>query len=117
MQSEDSREVTSEELEMDNYSEENSYEKWENSSSETGLNELLKTLHDDEVITTAYTYSGKDLLQLYLSNIKLKQVIANQLITIGEFRCTNACDEKNYHVHTYCTHCNRNLFYGTVVHN
>ena len=116
-QSEDPREVTSEELEIDDYDEGDNYGRWENSSSEISSNEPLEIFHDDEVITTAYTYSRKDLLQLYLSNIKLKQVIANQLITRGGSRCTNACDEENYHVHTYCTQCKKNLFYKTIVHD
>ena len=116
-QSEDPREVTSEELEIDDYDKSDNYGRWENSSSEIDPNEPLEILHNDEVITTAYTYSRKDLLQLYLSNIKLKQVIANQLITRGGSRCTNACNEENYHVHMYCTQCKKNLFYETIVHD
>ena len=116
-QSEDPREVTSEELEIDDYDKSDNYGRWENSSSEIGLNEPLEILCDDEVITTTYIYSREDLLQLYLSNIKLKQVIANQLITRGGSRCTNACDKENHHVHTYCTQCKKNLFYETIVHD
>ena len=35
----------------------------------------------------------------------------------GGSRCTDACDIKNHHTHTYCTTCKRNLFQDTIVHN
>ena len=69
------------------------------------------------VVTTAYTYTMEEIVQLYLDNIKEKQVIANQPIRTGETRCTDACDIENHHMHTYYKACKRNLFYGTVVHD
>ena len=52
-----------------------------------------------------------------MGNIKIKQVIANQPISTGGSRCTFDCDIENHHIHTYCKACQRNLPYGTIVHD
>ena len=55
--------------------------------------------------------------EIYRTNIKVKQVIANQPITKGGSQCTYACDIGNHHIHTYCKSCKRNLYYGTTIHD
>jgi hypothetical protein len=68
----------------------------------------------------AWTMCGMDrqaLENMYLENIKIKQVIAGQPINHGGSRCTMECDTENHHVHTYCTMCKKNLFYGTAIHD
>ena len=65
----------------------------------------------------AYTLKIKDFAQLYLSNLKMKNVIAGQPIIRGGSHCTNTCDIENHHTHTYCKACKRNLPYGTIVHD
>ena len=55
--------------------------------------------------------------EIYRTNIKVKQVIANQPITKGGSQCTFACDTENHHLHTYCKLCKKNLHYGTIVHD
>ncbi|CAB4434010.1 unnamed protein product [Rhizophagus irregularis] len=54
---------------------------------------------------------------MYLENIKIKQVIAGQPINHDGSCCTMECDTENHHVHTYCTMCKKNLFYGTTIHD
>ena len=79
-----------------------------------------KEYHDDVdylYYTPAYTYSHKELEYLHEAMIKEKQVIANQPITRGGSRCDFSCDIENHHVHTYCKGCQRNLPYGTTIHN
>ncbi|CAB5190519.1 unnamed protein product [Rhizophagus irregularis] len=68
----------------------------------------------------AWTMCGMDrqaLENMYLENIKIKQVIAGQPINHGRSRCTMECDTENHHMHTYCTMCKKNLFYGTTIHD
>jgi hypothetical protein len=68
----------------------------------------------------AWTMCGMDhqaLENMYAENIKIKQVIAGQPINHGGSRCTMECDTENHHVHTYCTMCKKNLFYGTTIHD
>ena len=67
--------------------------------------------------TTAYTYTREEVLELYAANLKEKNVVANQPITRGGSKCTDACDTENHHIHTYCKMCKRNLWHGTVIHN
>src|SRR5688572_5634589 len=69
------------------------------------------------IVTTAFTLSKEEVYNLYAPFIKIKQVIANQPIKRGGSKCTDSCDTENHHIHTYCTMCKRNLFYGTVVHD
>ena len=54
---------------------------------------------------------------LYKQGIVIKQVIAGQPITRGGSKCTFSCDTENHHIHTYCKVCQRNLPYGTTIHN
>ena len=68
----------------------------------------------------AWTMCGMDhqaLENMYAENIKIKQVIAGQPINHGGSHCTMECDTENHHVHTYCTMCKKNLFYGTTIHD
>ena len=104
-------------------SEEDESNYWKN-ADETPYIEQMKlqennpgvTLVNDEVETTAYTYSRQELEQLYMENLREKQVIANQPIRRGGSKCTDACDTENHHVHNYCTVCKRNLFIGETFH-
>jgi hypothetical protein len=70
------------------------------------------------LITVIGYESPKDEMEeIYRTNIKVKQVIANQPITKGGSQCTFACDTENHHLHTYCKLCKKNLHYGTVIHD
>lgn len=71
----------------------------------------------DLIYTVAYTFTRKEFEDMYRSHIRVRQVIAGQPITRGGFKCDDFCDIDNHHVHTYCKACQRNLPYGTVVHN
>ena len=76
--------------------------------------------HFDELqplVTPAYTFSARELRDLYMASIRIRQVIAGCPITKGGSRCSYDCDTENHHVHTYCKLCKRNLPYGTSVHN
>ena len=66
---------------------------------------------------TAYQPYWEEYEQLFMDNIQIKSVIANQPIRRGGSKCTEACDTENHHIHTYCRLCKRNLVYGTVVHD
>ncbi|PKY47917.1 hypothetical protein RhiirA4_421783 [Rhizophagus irregularis] len=68
----------------------------------------------------AWTMCGMNrqaLENMYAKNIKIKQVIAGQPINHGGSRYSMECDTKNHRVHTYCTMCKKNLFYGTTIHD
>jgi hypothetical protein len=65
----------------------------------------------------AYTPTLKEFAELYLENLKTKNVVAGQPITKGGSRCTDACDIENHHSHLYCKACKKNLPYGTIVHD
>jgi hypothetical protein len=71
----------------------------------------------DGITTVAYTYPKDEIDILYNEFIKIKNVVANQPIKTGGSKCTDACDTENHHIHTYCTVCKRNLFYGTKEHD
>lgn len=72
---------------------------------------------DDVIYTVAYTFTRREFEDMYRSHIRVRQVIAGQPITRGGSKCDDYCDIENHHVHTYCKACQRNLPYGTVVHN
>ena len=72
---------------------------------------------NDYVYTVAYTYTRQEFENIYKPHIQIKQVIAGQSITRGGSRCNSFCDIENHHIHTYCKMCQRNLPYGTIVHN
>jgi hypothetical protein len=57
----------------------------------------------------AYTPTLEEFANLYLNNLKIKNVVANQPINRGGSRCTDACDIENHHTHRYCKACKRNL--------
>jgi hypothetical protein len=69
------------------------------------------------ITTVGYNSSKDELEEIYLKNIKTKQVIAEQSITRGGSQCTFSCDTENHHVHTYCKACKKNLLYGTIIHD
>jgi len=73
------------------------------------------TSHYDTLRT--YRPIQEKIRNIYLANLKEKQVIAGQPITTGGSKCTFACDTENHHIHNYCKKCKRNLPYGTVVHD
>ena len=67
----------------------------------------------------AYQYLEQEIIDLYLSNITVKQVIAGQPIRKGGSKCMEACYYRatvDHHIHTYCKTCKRNLFTGEVIH-
>src|SRR5688572_4484988 len=74
----------------------------------------LGPLGKDGVTTTAYTFSKTEIDELYKVSIKLKHVIAGQLITSGGSKCTDSCDTETHHCHRYRKLCKRHLYYGTV---
>jgi len=94
---------------------------WEDSIYEenwdTSYNLGNDPMEGDEIVTRTYTYTKEDLRELYKGSIKLKEIIAGQPLMKGGSRCTDACDIENYHTHTYCTTCKRNLFQDTIVHD
>ena len=65
----------------------------------------------------AYKPTQEEIHNIFLANLKEKQVIAGQPIRNGGSRCTFECDTDNHHIHNYCTACKRNLPYGTIVHD
>ena len=65
----------------------------------------------------AYRLTPKEFYDMYVKNLRTKQVIANQPIKKGGSKCTEACDIENHHQHTYCIQCRRNLPYDTLVHD
>lgn len=93
---------------------------WNNYPDDSDENSARPTYEQDEeeiYETVAYTYSLKEINEIYRSQIKIKNVVANQPITRGGSKCTLFCDTENHHTHTYCTVCKRNLWYGTVFHD
>ena len=58
----------------------------------------------------------RELISFYEANIVIKNVVAGQPIKKGGSKCDNFCDTWNYHTHTYCRLCKRNLLYGTSAH-
>ena len=100
--------------------------KWHISSeTELGNNEkswfeeeLMQQFSNTPLITIVGYESPKDEMEeIYHTNIKVKQVIANQPITKGGSQCTFTCDTENHHIHTYCKMCKRNLPYGITIHD
>ena len=88
--------------------------------SESDNNSDIKVIIDEEIqpiYTRPYTYSPPEVRDIFMANIKIKQVIAGQPITKGGSRCTFNCDIENHHVHTYCKACKQNLPYGRIVHD
>ena len=77
----------------------------------------LEEIDENGVATTAYYFTRNELELLYQTLIKVKNVVANQPITRGGSRCTEACDTENHHIHTYCTLCKKNFWYGTTIHD
>ncbi|CAG8636928.1 15312_t:CDS:1, partial [Funneliformis mosseae] len=64
--------------------------------------QLFQQFSNVPLITTVGYESPKDEMEdIYLENIKIKSVIANQPITKGGSQCTFACDVENHHIHTY----------------
>ena len=72
---------------------------------------------DNFVHTIAYTFTREEFLNIYRPYIQVKQVIAGQPITRGGSKCDASCDIYNHHLHTYCKMCQKNLPYGTIVHD
>jgi len=64
-----------------------------------------------------YEYTPKEIDDIFLENLKEKQVIAGQPITTGGSKCTFYCDTENHHIHNYCKACKQNLAYGAIAHN
>ena len=79
--------------------------------------ELAQHYSNTPLITIGYSCGQKELEDIYNENLKIKQVIAGQPITKGGSQCTFYCDTENYHTHTYCKACKKNLSYGTIIHN
>src|SRR5688572_8656289 len=71
--------------------------------------ELKNQFENHLLITVGYQYSKDEMTEIYKKNIKVKQVITNQLITKGGSKCTDFCDIENHHIHMYCKVCKRNL--------
>jgi hypothetical protein len=97
---------------------------WHISSPESGesdewFEEKLSRQYSNTVLITAIGYksSNDELEEIYRENIKIKQVIAGQPITRGGLQCTFSCDTENYHMHTYCKACKKNLLYETIIHD
>ena len=91
-----------------------SFNQWSDHRSEE--NERMEDLANVPV-NSSWTPTREELEVLYLSAMKIKQVIAGQPITRGGSRCDYTCDTENHHVHTYCTICKRNFLYGTTIHS
>ena len=80
--------------------------------------ELAQQYSNTPLITIIdYESPKSEMEEIYRTNIKIKQVIANQPITKGGSQCTFACDTENHHIHTYCKMCKKNLHYGLVIHD
>ena len=98
-----------------NVSEDDSYWNPVNSDQYRNDNSQENIVHDDTL--RAYKPTEKEIHNIFLANLKEKQVIAGQPITTGGSKCTFACDTENHHIHNYCKACKRNLPYGTIVYD
>src|ERR1700722_3030637 len=64
------------------------------------------------IFTSTYTYP----IEIYEENIHIKSVITYQPIEKEGSKCTFECNIENYHIHTYCSSCKKNLPYRIVIH-
>ncbi|POG60213.1 hypothetical protein GLOIN_2v1487225 [Rhizophagus irregularis DAOM 181602=DAOM 197198] len=95
----------------------NSWERQINGDAFSDYSEENQIDIEEHIVWTICGMNRQALENMYLENIKIKQVIAGQPINHGGSRCTMECDTENHHVHTYCTMCKKNLFYGTTIHD
>ena len=58
-----------------------------------------------EFWTVAWTYDKNEVAQLLDNVIETQWVITNQSNKRGKWKCTDYCDIKNHHMHTWCTIC------------
>ena len=98
-----------------NVADDDSYWNPVNSDQYEDDNNQGKVAHYDTL--RAYKPTQEELHDIFLANLKEKQVIARQPIMTEGSRCTFAYDTENHHIHNYCKACKRNLPYGTVIHD